>query len=176
MADGTIYLYFKNKDDILVQFFGYKTRQVFARFREDVDKADNAVDKLRELVRRHLSEFQRDMNMAIVYQAAIHQSSDLIEEKMREISKMYLDMVSEIIESGQQEGILRRDLYLGLVKRFILGAVDSTISTWLRAGGKYDLASMADPLMDLFIRGIGGQPEITENTTASGRYPQGQES
>ena len=69
MADGTIYLYFKNKDDILVQFFSYKTKQVFARFREDVDKAGNAVGKLRNLIQRHLEEFQSDRNMAVVYQA-----------------------------------------------------------------------------------------------------------
>ncbi|MDJ0854106.1 MAG: helix-turn-helix domain-containing protein, partial [Desulfobacterales bacterium] len=57
VADGTIYLYFKNKDDILVHFFNFKTRLVFARFREEVDRAVNAVDKLRNLVRRHLDEF-----------------------------------------------------------------------------------------------------------------------
>ena len=155
VADGTIYLYFKNKDDILVQFFSYKTRQVFARFRVEVDGADNAVDKLRNLVRRHLEEFQNDRNMAMVYRAETHQNSRLVEAQIREMSKMYLDIVSEIIEQGQKEGVIRRDLYLSLVKRFILGAVDEVINTWIHSDGKYDLVTMADPLVDLFIRGIG---------------------
>ena len=60
VADGTIYLYFKNKDDILVQFFSYRTKQVFESFREEVDRAQTSADKLRNLVRRHLAEFQRD--------------------------------------------------------------------------------------------------------------------
>ncbi|MGD9350414.1 MAG: TetR/AcrR family transcriptional regulator, partial [Desulfobacterales bacterium] len=60
VADGTIYLYFKNKDDILVQFFRFRTKQVFASFREAVDGAETSTDKLRKLVRRHLAEFQRD--------------------------------------------------------------------------------------------------------------------
>jgi TetR/AcrR family fatty acid metabolism transcriptional regulator len=70
---------------------------------------------------------------------------------------MYLDIISEIVESGQQEGIIRRDLYVGLVKRFIIGAVDEVINTWLHSGGGYDLVTMADPLLDLFIRGIGSR-------------------
>ena len=155
VADGTIYLYFKNKDDILVQFFSYKTRQVFARFREEVDRADNAVDKLRNLIRRHLEEFQNDRNMAIVYRAETHQHSRLVEAQIKEMSKMYLDIVSEIVEEGQEKGLIRKDLYLSLVKRFILGGVDEVINTWIHADGKYDLVTMADPLVDLFIRGIG---------------------
>jgi len=67
---------------------------------------------------------------------------------------MYLDIVLEIVEQGQEEGLIRKDLYLGLVKRFILGAVDGVI-TWLHSGGKYDLVSMADPLVKLFMEGIG---------------------
>jgi len=155
VADGTIYLYFKNKDDILVQFFEYKTKQVFDGFREAVDSADNAVDKLRNLVRRHLEEFHRDRNMAILYQAETHQSTRLGEEQIREMSDMYLDIVAEIVEQGQQEGLIRKNLYLSLVKRFILGAVDEEINTWIHSARRYDLASMADPLVDLLIEGVG---------------------
>ncbi|MDM8523835.1 TetR/AcrR family transcriptional regulator [Desulfococcaceae bacterium HSG8] len=157
VADGTIYLYFKNKDDILVQFFNYKTKQVFSLFREDVDKADNSIEKLHNLVRRHLEEFQRNKSMAVVYQAVTHENSVVVKPQIREVSKMYLDLVAEIIEKGQEEGSIRRDLYIGLVKRFILGAVESAINNWLHSGGKYDLVSMSDPLIDLFIRGIGNK-------------------
>jgi TetR/AcrR family fatty acid metabolism transcriptional regulator len=56
---------------------------------------------------------------------------------------------------GQQEGSIRKDLYVGLVKRFILGGVDEVINTWLHSESDYDLVSMADPLVELFVRGIG---------------------
>jgi TetR/AcrR family fatty acid metabolism transcriptional regulator len=93
--------------------------------------------------------------MAMVYRVETHQNSRLIEEQIREMSKMYLDIIAEIVEQGQEEGAIRKDLYLGLVKRFILGAVDEVINTWLYAGSNYDLVTMADPLVDLFMRGIG---------------------
>ena len=155
VADGTIYLYFKNKDDILVHFFHYKTKQVFERFRTEVDNAQSSLDKLRNLIRRHLSEFQQDRDMAVLYQVGTHQIDRLAEDQIREMSKMYQDLVSEIVEVGQQEGSIRKDLYVGLVKRFILGAVDEVINTWLHSEHDYDLVSMADPLVELFVRGIG---------------------
>jgi TetR/AcrR family fatty acid metabolism transcriptional regulator len=155
VADGTIYLYFKNKEDILVQFFSYKTKQVFERFREGVDSQESAIEKLRSLIRRHLEAFQQDRNMAVVYQSETHQTSPWAEPQIRAMSKMYMDIVSEIVEQGQQEGSIRKELYLGLVRRFIIGAVDEVINTWLHAEKEYDLASMADPLVDLFVRGIG---------------------
>jgi TetR/AcrR family fatty acid metabolism transcriptional regulator len=71
------------------------------------------------------------------------------------MSKLYKDLISEIVEVGQQEGSIRKDLYVGLVKRFILGGVDEVINTWLHSERDYDLVSMADPLVDLFVRGIG---------------------
>jgi TetR/AcrR family fatty acid metabolism transcriptional regulator len=155
VADGTIYLYFKNKDDILVQFFDYKTKQVFDSFRTEVARADSSLEKLQYLIRRHLEEFQQNPEMAVVYQVETHQNSRLAEPQIREMSQMYRDLISEIVEQGQQEGTIRKDLYVGLVKRFIIGAVDEVINTWLHSNGEYDLVSMADPLVELFIKGIG---------------------
>lgn len=161
VADGTIYLYFKNKDDILVQFFSFRAKQVFESFREEVDRAQTSADKLRNLVRRHLAEFQRDRDGAVVYQVETHQNSRMAEAQIREMSQMYRDLIAEIIEQGQQEGTIRKDLYVGLVKRFIIGAVDEVINTWLHSDGEYDLVSMADPLVELFIKGIGHSDNST---------------
>ncbi|WP_372677661.1 TetR/AcrR family transcriptional regulator [Desulfosarcina sp.] len=163
VADGTIYLYFKNKDDILVQFYQYKTRQIFERFRDAVSQPATAVEKLRCLIHVHLQEFQKDRNMAIVYQAETHQNRRLGNEQIKEMSKMYRDIISEVVELGQEEGTIRKDLYMGLVKRFINGAVDEVINSWIHSGGQYDLVTMADPLVELFIQGIGG-PGGTEAT------------
>lgn len=170
VADGTIYLYFKSKDDILIQFFASKTKQVFERFREEVDRAGNAVEKLGNLIRIHLDQFQRDKNMAMVYQVETHQNYRIAEDQIKEMSKMYLDIVSEIVEQGQAEGSMRRDLYVGLVKRLIIGAVDEVINTWLHSGGEYDLVSMADPLVDLFLRGVGGVEEKNDMLLAGEKF------
>jgi len=155
VADGTLYLYFKNKDDILYQFISFKTDVVFKKMRAAVEKGQNAEEKLRYLIRCHLEEFQNDKNMAIIFQSEVRYLRD-IESQIKDISKMYLDLLSDIIEQGQTEGSMRQDLFVGLVKRFILGAVEGVISTWVSAAGRYDLVSMADPLVDLFLTGVKG--------------------
>ena len=154
VADGTIYLYFKNKDDILAHFWNQKIQRVIGRFREVMDAEENADDKLRALIRYHLKVFQSNRSMAVVYQAETRRQSRVCEEQIRETAKLYYELVSEIVEQGQQEGRVRKDLYVGLVKRLIIGAVDEVINTWLHSDGSYDLCSMADPLVDLFMSGI----------------------
>ncbi len=162
VADGTIYNYFRNKDDILIQFFAVRAGQVFARFRRETARGGNGLEKLRLLIRAHLEEFHRDPDMAVVYETETHQSSRLAEEQIRAMAKTYQDILAEIIEQGQEEGLFRRNLYAGLVKRLILGAVQETISSWLRSGRPYDLVSMADPLVDLFLYGIAQSPSAAE--------------
>ena len=164
VADGTIYLYFKNKDDILTQFFSYKTKLVFDRLKEAVEEGSNAIEKLRNLIRKHLEEFQRDRNMAVVYQTETHQTTRMAEYQIKKMLKKYLDIVSEIVEQGQQEGSIRRNLYLGLVKRLILGSVDEVINTWLHSKKNYDLISMADPLVELIIEGLGKKRETDHSS------------
>ncbi len=153
VADGTLYLYFKNKDDILLQFISFKTDMVFEKMNDAVEKGNSAEEKLRFLIQCHLEEFQNDKNMAIIFQSEVRYLRD-IQSQIKDISKMYLDLLSEIIEQGQIEGTMRQDLFVGLVKRFILGAVEGVISTWVSADGRYDLVSMADPLVDLYLKGV----------------------
>jgi TetR/AcrR family fatty acid metabolism transcriptional regulator len=155
VADGTIYLYFKNKDDILVQFFRFKTEQVFKSFRERVDTAKTPAEKLKSLIRSHLEVFQKDRNMAVIYQAETRRVNPLLKDHIREMTKTYLDMIAEIVQQGQSQNTFRKDIPIGLVKHYVLGAVEEVISTWILTGGKHDLKSMADPLVDLIIRGIG---------------------
>lgn len=154
VADGTIYLYFKNKDDILIQFYEYKTQQVFERFRVALDQAGTAEQKLHHLIRTHLEEFQKDINMAIVYQAETHQHRRLAQDVIKEMSKWYRDIITDVVELGQQQGHLRRNLYVGLVMRLIIGAVNEVINAWIQSDGSYDLVSMAEPMVDLIMRGI----------------------
>lgn len=155
VADGTIYLYFKNKDDILENFFSYKTALVFDRFKEEVGLADNALEKLQKLIYRHLSEFEQNRDMAVVYQTETRIRRRVSDAKIKEMSDMYFGLVSEIITQGQKEGVIRSNLHIPLVKQLIIGAVDEVITSWLYSSRKYALTSMAGPLVELLVQGVG---------------------
>ena len=155
VADGTIYLYFKNKDDILVRFYEAMTEHVSERFWKAVAEGKTAIEKLHNLIFAHLDLFQSQPTGAVVYQGETHLQWRLVQEPTRQMSKMYRDVISQVVAQGQKEGTIRRDLYVGLVKRLINGAVDEVINTWIHTGRDHDLTSMAEPLVDLFINGIG---------------------
>ena len=155
VADGTIYLYFKNKDDILVQFYERMTDHVSSHFWEAVEEGQTAIEKLQNLIRAHLEVFQSQPNGAIVYQSETHLQWRLVQEPTRQMSKMYREVISKLVAMGQKEGTIRTDIYVGLVKRLINGAVEEVINTWIHTGMDHDLASMAEPLVDLFLRGVG---------------------
>ena len=155
VADGTIYIYFKNKDDILVQFFNFKTRQVFSKFRQVMEKPHNAVTKLRNLIAQHFAAFQADIQMAVIYQAETRRNRRLVEKEILEMGKMYADIVSEIVQQGQKEGVISQNLHLPLARRMIIGTVGDVINSWIQSGEKYELVPLADPLVELLINGLG---------------------
>jgi TetR/AcrR family fatty acid metabolism transcriptional regulator len=50
VADGTIYLYFENKDDMLISLFNEKMGAFIETVREAIARVDSAPDQLRELM------------------------------------------------------------------------------------------------------------------------------
>ncbi len=154
VADGTIYIYFKNKDDLLISIFEEKMRDVVVRFREAIAAERDARSKLRRLIHLHLSGFQAYPELAAVLQVELRQSSRFMHEYKKDELRQYLDLIGEVVEHGQREGVFRRDFPLSLVKRLIFGTLDEVVSTWVIAGRSYDLESQVEPLMDLFLNGI----------------------
>lgn len=155
VADGTIYLYYKNKEDILATFVRQQSARFFDAFAKLEDRQKNALEKMQLLVRLHFEVSQTDRHKALVYQVEMRRSPRLMKQEIKEALKMYHDLVGSIVEEGQQQGSIRHDLQLGLVKRMIFASVDEVITTWVVSGGKYDLVKLAEPLVDMFFRGIG---------------------
>ncbi|MDY0040549.1 MAG: TetR/AcrR family transcriptional regulator [Desulforhabdus sp.] len=161
VADGTIYLYFKNKDDLLISIFEVKMQEVISRFRAAIDEQSDPVSKLDRLIKMHLAEFQANPDLAAVFQVELRQSSRFMRESDKIELKRYLDLIGEIVQQGQIEGNFREDLPKGLIKRLIFGTLDEVVSTWVLAGRRYTLESMAEPIIDLFLHGIQKQSNET---------------
>jgi TetR/AcrR family fatty acid metabolism transcriptional regulator len=154
VAAGTIYLYFKSKDDLLISIFEEKVQGFIDEFHSQLVQEESAEIKLRKLVQLHLFEMQNRPDLAAVFQLELRQSRHFMSSYPKADLKGYFDLIGEIIEEGQQQGLFRKDLYVSAVKRAFFGAMDETVTSWLLAGRNYDLTQMADPLADLFIRGF----------------------
>ena len=154
VAAGTIYLYFKSKDDLLISIFEEKVQGFIDEFHSQLVQEESAEIKLRKLVQLHLFEMQNRPDLAAVFQLELRQSRHFMSSYPKADLKGYFDLIGEIIEEGQQQGLFRKDLYVSAIKRAFFGAMDETVTSWLLAGRNYDLTQMADPLADLFIRGF----------------------
>ena len=154
VAAGTIYLYFKNKDDLLVSIFEEKVQGFIQAFHQQLSQEENAEVKLRKLVHLHLFEMQNHPDLAAVFQLELRQSRHFMSAYPKTDLKVYFDLIGDIIEEGQQQGMFRKDLYLTAVKKAFFGALDETVTSWLLAGKNYDLSQMAEPVADLFVRGF----------------------
>ena len=154
VAAGTIYLYFKNKDDLLISIFEEKVQRFITEFQRQLSEEESAEIKLRKLVHLHLFEMQDHPDLAAVFQLELRQSRHFMSAYPKADLKGYFDLIGKIIEEGQQQGLFRKDLYLSAVKKAFFGAMDETVTSWLLAGKNYDLTQMADPVADLFVRGF----------------------
>ncbi|SDK41993.1 TetR/AcrR family transcriptional regulator [Sediminibacillus albus] len=157
VADGTIYLYFKNKEDILVSLFQDKMGQFIARIETEIAEKNNAEDKLLELIRLHFSQLGANVPLAIVTQLELRQSNQELRHKINEVLKRYLKVIDSIIDEGIQEGVFHSELNTRLVRQMIFGTLDETVTNWVMKEQKYNLADQAAEVHQLLINGLSKQ-------------------
>ncbi|AMA53379.1 MULTISPECIES: fatty acid metabolism transcriptional regulator FadR [Bacillus] len=154
VADGTIYLYFKNKEDILISLFKEKMGQFIERMEEDIKEKTTAKEKLALVISKHFSLLADDHNLAIVTQLELRQSNLELRQKINEILKGYLNILDGILTEGIQSGELKEGLDVRLARQMIFGTIDETVTTWVMNDQKYDLAALSDSVLELLVSGI----------------------
>ncbi|MDR3566521.1 MAG: TetR/AcrR family transcriptional regulator [Syntrophobacteraceae bacterium] len=162
LAPGTVYLYFKNKEDVLISIFEVRMEEIVSRFRAAVMEKETGRSRLECLVRMHLSGFQSDPDLAACFQVELRQSSRFMRRGVKGGLQQYLGLIREIVECGRKEGIFRREVSAALVTHLIFGTLDEVVSTWVMSGMKYNLVSLSDQLVDLFTNGMGQGEILTE--------------
>jgi TetR/AcrR family fatty acid metabolism transcriptional regulator len=154
VADGTVYLYFKNKDDILVSIFNHVMDEALALGRTSLAEVDDPVEKLKRIVWAHLDRLGRDRNLAVVFQVELRSSTKFMEQFSATKLSEYLELIRGVIEEGQASGVFRRGLNTKLVAKFLFGALDEMATNWVLSRKRYSLASTAAPVIDLFLNGV----------------------
>jgi TetR/AcrR family fatty acid metabolism transcriptional regulator len=154
VADGTVYLYFKNKDDILVSIFNDHMREALARGRERLARIHDPVEKLKSVVYGHLEVFAGDRDRAVVFQVELRSSSKFMEQFSTTGVTDYLHYISDIIKEGQQEGVFRAELNALLVAKMLFGALDEMVTNWVISKKRSSLVATGDAVLDVFLRGV----------------------
>lgn len=151
VADGTIYLYFKNKEDILVSVFEEKMGQFIEKIARSTSEKKNANEKLKTLIEMHFGQLSVNYYLAIVTQLELRQSNYSLRLQINNVLKPYLTVIDNIVKEGIEEEIFRNDLNIPLVRQMIFGTLDEVVTNWVMNDQKYDLLNQVQSIHTLLI-------------------------
>ena len=159
VADGTIYLYFKNKDDVLTSLFEDRIARLLTLLREEVERTAGAQQRVRRIVEFQLGLLEGERDLAEVITVNLRQSTRLLKQYATKRFIEYLELMAHVVAEGQRAGEIREDVSPRIMARAIFGAMDGIAMTWAlgsaEAGG---LKRAASQLADVLISGLAPQP------------------
>ena len=154
VADGTIYLYFDGKEDLLVTIFREHTRNYLQSLQRELSTVSQPEERLRIAIRHHLESLGSDRALAVVYQVELRHSLKFMSLFSQEEVADYLDLLRRSVEGGQKDGLFRRSLHPQLVAKAIFGILDEMVTSWMLSEKEYPLADQAEQVADLVLAGL----------------------
>jgi TetR/AcrR family transcriptional regulator, fatty acid metabolism regulator protein len=153
IADGTVYLYFKSKDEILHSIFDRAMAEFIAEGRREIAEIADPAERLTRIAELHLSRLGADRDMAIVFQVELRGSTKFMQEFSAAGFSEYLD-IRTTIEDGQKNGDFRADIKPIVAAKILYGALDEMVTNWVLSVKDYPLAPMAGEVLKIFLGGI----------------------
>lgn len=160
VADGTIYLYFRNKDDVLLTIFEEKMGVLIDGLKAALASVEDPLDQVRTFARYHFEQVRDHRALAEVLQIELRLSNKFLKEYRPEKLWEYLGIFANIVHEGQARGVIRPELDAFVLMWAFFGAMDEISIQWVlaRKSGKFSLDATADTVADVFIRGMAVQP------------------
>ena len=156
VADGTIYLYFKNKEDLLLSIFEEKMDGLLAQLGEILEGVDDPVERIRRFARFHFEQVRTNRSAAEVLQVELRLSNKFLKEYRPEKLWAYLGVFGQIVRDGQEKGLFRPKIDSFVAMWSFFGALDELAMQWVlsRKQDRFSLESAADQVAETFIRGM----------------------
>jgi TetR/AcrR family fatty acid metabolism transcriptional regulator len=153
IADGTVYLYFKSKDEILRYIFDRAMDEFISEGMAELKRLSDPIRKLRRIAELHLEKLGQDRDLAIVFQVELRGSTKFMQEFSATGFREYLELIRKTIEEGQRAGILRRNIKPIVAAKIFYGALDEMVTNWILSSKNYPLAPMANEVVKVFLHG-----------------------
>lgn len=168
VADGTIYLYFRSKEQILMAAIDSAFSGFLTRARAELQDISNPQERLRRLARLHLHTLGSNRALAVVFQTELRHSAKFLALFSQHQLVEYFDLIRSVIREGQGAGIFRREISDKIAANCFFGALDEMVTSWMLSEHDYSLAGAADPIVDVILQGLeakrgDGSPEVSHH-------------
>jgi TetR/AcrR family transcriptional regulator, fatty acid metabolism regulator protein len=154
IASGTIYLYFKTKDEILVTLFRDKMAEFVAFLRAQIASERDPVARIRRLVRLHFEILEARPELAEVVQVELRQGQKFFRGASAHEVSAYFELIGSVLEEGVASGQIRGDLPLKIATKMLFGAMDQVATSWVLGKRGYRLVDAADAVATIFLKGV----------------------
>jgi len=154
VADGTIYLYFRNKEQVLFSLFERAMDRFVAEGQVGLDTAGGATEMLRHVVELHLRLVGHDRDLAIITQVELRHSLHFMDQLSRNKVGEYLGLIAKIVQQGQEEGVFRPDLDPVFAAKAIFGVLDEMATDWVLSHRNTRLESRTGETIDFLLAGL----------------------
>jgi TetR/AcrR family fatty acid metabolism transcriptional regulator len=154
VADGTIYLYFKNKEQVLMAAIDSAFAAFLKRARAELSRTQEPRERLRRLAQLHLETLGANRSLAIVFQTELRQSAKFLAQFSHQHLIEYFDLIRAEVREGQRAGVFRRELSDKIVANCFFGALDEMVTSWMLSEHDYPLAGAADAIVDVILKGM----------------------
>jgi TetR/AcrR family fatty acid metabolism transcriptional regulator len=154
IADGTVYLYFKSKEEILHSIFDRAMEEFISEGKKEIEAIKEAGKRLRRIAQLHLEKLGADRDLAIVFQVELRGSIKFMQEFSAAGFAEYLDIIHQTIVEGQRTGVFRKNLNATVCSKILFGALDEMVTNWILSPKPYALAPMADAVLEVFCDGM----------------------
>lgn len=166
VADGTIYLYFKNKEDLLLSIFEEKMDVLLGAMHAAMETTDDPIEQIRLFARHHFLQVRENRSAAEVLQVELRLSNKFLKEYRPEKLWQYLAIFGTAVKQGQSQGLFRDDINPFIAMWAFFGGLDEIAMQWVLARDprRLPLEQAADQVADIFIRGMLADPNHTEES------------
>ena len=154
IAAGTIYLYFKTKDDILVTLFRDKMADFVGALRKAIADEPDAASKVRGLVSLHFRMLEENPELAEVVQVELRQGQKFFRGASGQEIGAYFALISSVLEEGVAEVRFRSSLPVKVATKMLFGAMDQMATSWVLGKRGYRLVDTADAVAEVFLQGV----------------------
>jgi TetR/AcrR family transcriptional regulator, fatty acid metabolism regulator protein len=154
VADGTIYLYFKNKEDILVSLFQEKMGKFIQKIEDELAGESSIEEKLLLLITMHLQQLEDDHALAIVTQLELRQSNIELRNRINEVLRGYLKLIDTVVLLGIEKGIFSENIDVRIARQMIFGTIDEVVTNWVMKEHKYNLVLLAKPVHTMLLNAL----------------------
>jgi TetR/AcrR family fatty acid metabolism transcriptional regulator len=154
VADGTVYLYFKSKEEILHSIFDQNMAAAIEAGRTLIKEVSDPREKLRRIAKLHLERLGADRDLAVVFQVELRGSTKFMREFSAAAFAEYLNLLCQIFQQGQKSGVFRKQLNPKVMSKILFGALDEMATNWIISKRNYQLEPMADLVLEVFFNGV----------------------